>query len=140
MTVLLPYFEFSTDEDLAFELEFRDASGAVIDLAARGSTLRATVRDVPSSTSRVVLSPSAGTMSVAGGLVSVFYDRTNMASWPTNVDYTADIVEVLATRETCLCPVRFWWGDPAIRFGSLPRRAGVTWAGTRYTIMLAPNS
>lgn len=122
-------FHISTEEDLAFELDFTG-----LDLT--GKTLAIAVRDKGTGTSRATLSVGSGITISAPNLLRVHYAKASMSSWPKG-EYTADLVETDAGRLTRVLPVVIIYNDPGrLACTAGYKQAQVSWS-PRQTVVTA---
>lgn len=117
----IAFFQFSTEEDLSFVLEF---SGLV--LSGRDFEIKITER--ASNTTRATLTNGSGIAISGSNVLEVLYAKTGMAGWARG-EYSADVVDVSAGGHTRIMAVRFVLDLPGrLVQGVQDRKAYINWS------------
>lgn len=117
----IAFFQFSTEEDLSFVLEF---SG--LDLTGRDFEIKVTER--ASNTTKVTLTNGAGITITGTNVLEAEYAKAGMAGWARG-EYSADVVDVTGGAHSRIMAVRFDYNLPGrLVQGVQDRKAYISWS------------
>ncbi|CAM5183787.1 Collagen triple helix repeat-containing protein OS=Bosea thiooxidans OX=53254 GN=SAMN05660750_04077 PE=4 SV=1 [Bosea thiooxidans] len=117
----IAFFQFSTEEDISYVLEF---SGLVL----AGRSFEVKIKDRASNTTRATLTNGSGLTITGAHVLEVAYGLAGMASWPRG-EYSADVVDVTGGTHARIMAVRFVLDLPGrLVQGVQNRKAFVQWS------------
>ena len=128
MTNTIAQFQFSTEEDLHFQLKF-------LGLPLAGRTLKANVKHRSSGAVKTELTLANGGLTLVGtDNLTALFSKGGMVAWPTG-EYQADIRDETGGSSLRIMAVRFVYDEPGkLVYGVRGNQATVNWGGNQAVV------
>lgn len=123
----IAFFQFSTEEDLSFVLEF---SGLVL----TGRVFEIKITERSSNTTKATLTNGSGITVTGTNVLEVAYAKAGMTGWARG-EYSADVVDITGGGASRIMAVRFDYNLPGrLVHGVQDRKAYVNWSPTQAVV------